>query len=61
MCGGQLFLAWDSGTDRAGYYGSTFDCDELIDFPLVSAAKCLWTTSDSLTVTLDSSLAEFQM
>ena len=51
--GGQLFLQWDSGTDRAGYYGSTFECNELIDFPLVSAAKCLWTTSDSLTATLD--------
>ena len=43
----------DSGTDRAGYLGATFDCDELIDFPLVSAASCLWTTSDTLTVTLD--------
>ena len=43
----------DSGTDRAGYHGATFDCDELIDFPLVSAATCLWTTSDKLTVTLD--------
>ena len=43
----------DSGTDRAGYYGATFACAELIDFPLVSAASCLWTTSDSLTVTLD--------
>ena len=53
MAGDQLYLTWDSGSDRAGYYGSTFDCDELINFPLVSAASCLWTTSASLTVTLD--------
>ena len=43
----------DSGTDRAGYLGATFDCDELVDFPLASAATCVWTTSDSLTVSLD--------
>ena len=43
----------DSGTDRAGYLGATFDCDALIDFPLASAAKCVWTTSDTLTATLD--------
>ena len=51
--GGQLYLTWDAGTDRAGYFGATFDCDELVDFPLVAAASCLWTTSDTLTVTLD--------
>ena len=51
--GGQLFLTWDSGTDRAGYGGASFSCDELIEFPLASAATCVWTSDSELTASLD--------
>ena len=51
--GGQLTLEWDSPTDRGGLGGVSFECDELLTFPLVSAATCKWTTSETLTVDLD--------
>ena len=51
--GGQLFLTWDSGTDRAGYGGASFPCDELIEFPVASAATCVWTSDSELTASLD--------
>jgi hypothetical protein len=51
--GGQLLLTWDAATDRGSYGGSSFACDALLDFPLASAADCLWTTSATLTANLD--------
>ena len=50
---GQLLLAWDSPTDRGGFGGATFACDEMLEFPLVAAATCVWTSSSALVATLD--------
>ena len=50
---GQLYFVWDAGTDRGGAGGASFSCDSLIDFPLASAASCVWTTDSELTATLD--------
>ena len=51
--GGALFLEWDSPTDRGGRGGVSFGCDELLVFPLASAATCKWTTAETLTADLD--------
>ena len=51
---GQLYFVWDAGTDRGGAGGASFSCDSLLDFPLASAASCVWTTDSELTATLDS-------
>ena len=51
--GGQLFVEWDVSTDRAGYGGTFFSCDALLNFPLSSAASCAWITDAQLTVDLD--------
>ena len=50
--GGQLFLKFDSGTDRAGLGGTSFSCDQLVNFPQVSYATCAWTSNSQLTVCL---------
>ena len=50
---GQLYLVWDAGTDRGGAGGASFSCDSLLEFPLASAASCVWTTDSELTATLD--------
>ena len=47
---GQLFLTWSLNTDRAGLGGASFECDQLLDFPAVSYATCVWTSQQSLTV-----------
>ena len=51
--GGQLMLEWDAPTNRGGFGGASFGCNELLDFPLASAATCTWTTSETLTANLD--------
>jgi len=52
--GGQLYLQFSSpGTDRAGLGGTSFSCDQLVDFPGVSYATCAWTSDSLLTVSLD--------
>ena len=48
--GGKLFLQFDSETDRAGFGGMSFSCDQLVDFPQVSYATCTWTSNSLLTV-----------
>lgn len=51
--GGQLYLTWGSSTDRAEFGGSTFSCDDILDFELAAFASCSWTTDATLTATLD--------
>ena len=53
MLAGQLYFVWDAATDRGGAGGASFACDSLLEFPLSSAASCVWTTDSELTATLD--------
>ena len=51
--GGQLFVTFDSDTDRAGYGGTAFHCDAVLEFVRASFATCTWTAGNTLTVSLD--------
>ena len=52
-CVRQLFVTFDSDTDRGGYGGTEFDCDAVLDFARASFATCTWTADGALTASLD--------